>query len=663
MAADSVKTIRRLVEQLERRIRTQRAIEGFVTGGTAALLLVLLFLVMLKTTWIDASVMLTGSLIAAVIPLALAVWGWTRPLDKVALAQKLDKAHNLHDRLSTALSLDAKGDKSAFVQAQIEDALRHLDVVKVAPAAPFKRPADLIPLALVVAFVGGALFMPGFNHKGELPAEIVIKHDAVLDDSTLALERDRLEALKRELEGVNDPEARELVEEIEKLLDAVENRELSERQFLEKLDEIEDKFFQEEKSAEQVADALKKAAEELEKEAGKDLEKSPEMKELVDALKEKDMDKASDALGKLADTLSDKNLSEEDVERLASLMEKFADKIDPTNPALKKLYEKNKEAFDKLAEKFADKENLTDQEKQRLDRAKEKMEQAEKAQSEAEKAESARRLKQLKREYESLSERAEKVVQGGKKGGEREANSEDKATDDADYADEAGRKAKELQEEAKKDGQKQKSENAKAKVREQLDELREAMKRSGSQGEQNGGQDQRAEKMKEFLDRAKGKQQEVAKGESKKPGDQGQKGQQAKEGDPSRLENAQSGEAKGSGAKEGQFDGENEKGTNKEAQDETNYAGKGKGSRELGEETDLEGKRRDEKVEGQLGEGASKSEIIKDASERGFATTQYKDVYVDYEEVVEEVMEKEKVPSGYRYYVKRYFQLIKPQEQ
>ena len=40
----------------------------------------------------------------------------------------------------------------------------------------------------------------------------------------------------------------------------------------------------------------------------------------------------------------------------------------------------------------------------------------------------------------------------------------------------------------------------------------------------------------------------------------------------------------------------------------------------------------------------------------------YKRVYGDYTAVVEEVMSKEKVPPGYRFYIKRYFQLIKPRE-
>ena len=32
----------------------------------------------------------------------------------------------------------------------------------------------------------------------------------------------------------------------------------------------------------------------------------------------------------------------------------------------------------------------------------------------------------------------------------------------------------------------------------------------------------------------------------------------------------------------------------------------------------------------------------------------------EYKKVVEEVMNQEKVPQGYKYYVKRYFQRIKP---
>jgi hypothetical protein len=70
----------------------------------------------------------------------------------------------------------------------------------------------------------------------------------------------------------------------------------------------------------------------------------------------------------------------------------------------------------------------------------------------------------------------------------------------------------------------------------------------------------------------------------------------------------------------------------------------------------------DARVHGQIGAGPSRSETILGAADRGFAQTGYRQVYGDYTSVVEEVMSKHEVPPGYRYYVKRYFELIRPRE-
>ncbi len=82
----------------------------------------------------------------------------------------------------------------------------------------------------------------------------------------------------------------------------------------------------------------------------------------------------------------------------------------------------------------------------------------------------------------------------------------------------------------------------------------------------------------------------------------------------------------------------------------------------MGDATRLDGKRHDTRVQGKEGAGPSRSQTILGSAEKGFASTSYKRVYGDYTAVVEEVMSKEKVPPGYRYYIKRYFQLIKPRE-
>jgi hypothetical protein len=68
-------------------------------------------------------------------------------------------------------------------------------------------------------------------------------------------------------------------------------------------------------------------------------------------------------------------------------------------------------------------------------------------------------------------------------------------------------------------------------------------------------------------------------------------------------------------------------------------------------------------VEGQdTGQGATRSEVIQGAAERGFASRGYTKVYREYHSVAEEALSKDEIPGGYRFYVKRYFQLIRPRE-
>ena len=61
-------------------------------------------------------------------------------------------------------------------------------------------------------------------------------------------------------------------------------------------------------------------------------------------------------------------------------------------------------------------------------------------------------------------------------------------------------------------------------------------------------------------------------------------------------------------------------------------------------------------------EGPARSEVIEAAAERGFASGHYAKVYREYHTVAEESLSKEEIPGGYRFYVRRYFQLIRPRE-
>jgi len=70
----------------------------------------------------------------------------------------------------------------------------------------------------------------------------------------------------------------------------------------------------------------------------------------------------------------------------------------------------------------------------------------------------------------------------------------------------------------------------------------------------------------------------------------------------------------------------------------------------------------DSRIHGQASEGPSRSEVIDGAAARGFVGQGYQRVYGDYRGHSEEVLERDRVPPGYRFYVRRYFQLIRPRE-
>ena len=83
----------------------------------------------------------------------------------------------------------------------------------------------------------------------------------------------------------------------------------------------------------------------------------------------------------------------------------------------------------------------------------------------------------------------------------------------------------------------------------------------------------------------------------------------------------------------------------------------------LDDPTGRAGGHQNTRVDGQqAGDGPSRSEVILSAGSRGFAGQPYEQVFTDYEGHAEEVLERDEIPSGYRFYVRRYFQLIRPRD-
>jgi len=164
-----------------------------------------------------------------------------------------------------------------------------------------------------------------------------------------------------------------------------------------------------------------------------------------------------------------------------------------------------------------------------------------------------------------------------------------------------------------------------------MDDLREAMRRAKQKGNK-GPQDpfNKQGKNQDFAQRARG--QKSGQGQSWKPG-QGQ----------------------------GQGQGQGSNGNGQGSGQGGDTWGVGHDDNLEGDSTGKSGNTKDSDVQGVTGDkGGSTRETILAAAQKGFASQGYQKVYADYARIIEEVMRTEKLPSSYKYYVKRYFAKIHP---
>jgi hypothetical protein len=72
------------------------------------------------------------------------------------------------------------------------------------------------------------------------------------------------------------------------------------------------------------------------------------------------------------------------------------------------------------------------------------------------------------------------------------------------------------------------------------------------------------------------------------------------------------------------------------------------------------GRYEDRALSGVTGPGPSRSQVIRIAAQSGFVSAPYRKVYGDYRAHEEAWLEQDDVPAGYRFHVRRYFELVRP---
>ena len=92
-------------------------------------------------------------------------------------------------------------------------------------------------------------------------------------------------------------------------------------------------------------------------------------------------------------------------------------------------------------------------------------------------------------------------------------------------------------------------------------------------------------------------------------------------------------------------------------------AGKATSASQLGQLTSLDSALNLTRITGVQGEGASAIQTVASSAEGQQSSVSYKDAYAKYQKLSEDALTQEQIPLGYKFYVKRYFESIKPSDE
>ncbi|HTV17176.1 MAG TPA: hypothetical protein VMG12_00855 [Polyangiaceae bacterium] len=564
------------------------------------------------TRWVWA-----GFAVACLVPLAGVVASWLGRRSPHAGALALDRHHQSVDRITNALEF-AKlpaAEQSPFMQAAIADALLAVERPSAASAVPLELPRGAAwSVALVLAVVAASFIKPHPPQAPEpAPALLAPIDPVVLGADDLSFLRESIEEFKP---SSDNPELTRAVDDFNRLVEEMAERKLDRRELFRRLTEIERSLAGPE--ADEALDAgLKDLAEQL--------DKSPMSRPIADALKEKRLDDAEQAMRELAERLARKDspIDPAELERLRKALDAASTEADGR---VERLEQMRREA---------------EAEQRRLLQKKNAKNEAETPAEKAEQERQKRRLEKLDRDIRDAKRAQEKMSQLDK----------ELAKAAQELMKELGKSAEHLKsgaEDMNRMARQKMSDEEKQQLKQKLEELREMLRQGG------GNKEQRMKRLQQFAERARGQKGDGKDGQGK-PGKSGQNGPPRLTLGPggTPLPMPGTGGPGGGGDKPGEGDGP-AGGTE---------AGAGSSPEVKGKSTDLDGKTEDVTAAAvDTGQGAASSEVVFGAAEQGFTGARYQKVYAQYRTVAEDVLEQDTIPAGYEFYVRRYFQLIRPRQ-
>ncbi len=581
---------------------------------------------------------------AAGVVLAAGV-GWAWRLPRWAGARALDRFHGLHDRLANGLSFSslAPAERTPLMEAAIEDAIEASASVLPARAVPIRAPRSL-GWAGAWGAVLCAIMMFEVRARVAAPRSPTIQP---LEMSADDLD-DVKEFLKREAEKSGEVDVRATIEEFNQLVDDIASKRVDREETFRRMEALEQKLVTE-------TAAERKALDETLAGMGEELKRADLTHPVGAALSDRQLDKARDAMREAANKARREARGPVD-----------AAKLEAVRDALKKAAERAEKNQALRAER---RQQLADE----ILKAKEKL-------GDGGSDEEQSLLKKKERELERLDRDLD-----AQRGASQQLDRLDRELEQAaeDLMKDMGMTAQDLEQGAEDINhlqEQQMSQQEKEELRQRLQELRQLLRQQGS-----GGQSQ-VLRLQRFGRIARGQSGQGGQGSggqgsqsqgqsgseqlggSQPPGGSGP-GQGGSGGTPQQTGSGgetwivgPNGEklmmlSRGSGG-HGDSSGEGGGGRG-----QAGRWGEGHDPRVQGKPTSSAMGTQDTDVQGtDTAQGGSRSQAIEGAAERGFVSRNYQKVYTEYHQVAEESLVKDDIPGGYRFYIKRYFQLIRPRD-
>lgn len=724
--------LERLVRVAALRRRSQRFVDGLSRAALPLLVLASVGIVLGRHGWLRGGEETLVFALLAALAVVSALGRSLRRLRPIDLLIKLDRANGLPDHLGSAWDFLGRPaeEQTPQMARHIERAMTRLDQVSVASAEPFRAPAGWLGAVAGLAAFGLAWALAPTPNYPPLPAPVIAPPLAehILDRGRLLEDMRNIEALRDAAVRSGNEDLQAVSNELDDLVQGLQSGTVTSHEMLDRLAAIEESLADQDAPPEppDLEEVLQQVAAEVDQtldELGipEDSPIREQAEALLDALESGDESALADAMDTLAELLEQDELTTEDAEALADLLERFSDLFDPTDIDLRAEIEGLEDQLAELEQRLGERGGRRTQ--RRIDQARERLGEA-MAELDAQRQNQDAGGETQQSISEALQDAADSLREDEPGPGLTEERGDGAGTV-PEEGEESGTVAEEGRDAPPPEGQGSESAGAETQrdndgeptpqdpgdTEEPSDSDPSQQQASGQEpsdpgegeGEETGeagsaegldAQEGGAESASDALRDAAEQLEQIERDEATREGmeraeqatsDLRENLQRSSGSEPQEQpdENWSDFMARAGGDEVGSDDGApqddgpgqagdsgGDEGRSVERQGENADGGPGSGE-EYGEGdggdprsdesadriSDLERERTE--VEGSE-DGPATSQVFRDAAADGFASAAYREVYQEYAQAAESALESEEIPVGYRRFVEQYFRMVEP---